>query len=72
MLKKILVRAPHLEKDYENGSKVHYVEDQDLHKCSIVKGGNGRLADMEDSHEIKIPDDMCYYCKSQAVPPVIL
>ena len=30
------------------------------------------MADMEDSHKIKIPDDPRYYYKSLGVPQVIL
>lgn len=42
-----------------------------LHYFSIIKG-TSVLADKEDSHKIKIPDDLLYYYKSPGVPQIIL
>lgn len=42
---------------------------QDLHK--IIKR-MVCVADKEHTQKIKIPDDLCHYCKSLAVPQVIL
>ena len=53
------------------GWKIDHVWDGHLHKISIIKG-TSVLADMEDSHKIKIPDDLRYYYKSLGVPQVIL
>lgn len=42
-----------------------------MHKICIIKG-TSVLADREDSHKIKISDDLRYYYKSLGVPQVIL